>query len=56
MPDLYFYRNPEEVEVQNAEEALAEAVDDGEEPKEEVAEEAAGASEWAEENTDAAEW
>ena len=56
MPDLYFYRNPEEVEVQNAEEVLAEAVAEGDEPKEEVTEEATGASEWAEENTDAVEW
>ena len=56
MPDLYFFRNPEEVELQNTEEALAEAVAEGDEPKEEVTEEATGASEWADENTDAVEW
>ena len=50
MPDLYFYRNPEEVE-QTTEETEEEA---GEETvKEEATEEENAASEWAEEGTEA---
>ncbi|AAS51088.1 ACL140Cp [Eremothecium gossypii ATCC 10895] len=45
MPDLYFYRDPEEIEQQAAEEAAAGEEDD--EAKEEVA---------AEEQTEAADW
>lgn len=55
MPDLYFYRNPEEIEQQAAEEQAAQAAE--EEATEEVAEEHAAAEEWAEETTEAAaEW
>ncbi|CAL9728076.1 small ribosomal subunit protein uS2A [Monosporozyma unispora] len=55
MPDLYFYRNPEEIEQQTAEEQSAEATE--EEATEEATEEQAAAEEWAEETTEAAaEW
>lgn len=50
MPDLYFYRDPEEVEQQTAEEAVATTE---EETKEEVAaEEQTEAADWAEGNTE----
>ena len=55
MPDLYFYRNPEEVE-QVAEEAAAAEEGEDEEVKEEVTEGQAEATEWAEENADNVEW
>ncbi|MCO0638342.1 30S ribosomal protein S2, partial [Lutimaribacter sp. EGI FJ00014] len=55
MPDLYFYRNPEEVE-QVAEEAAAAEEGEEEEVKEEVTEGQAEATEWAEENADNVEW
>ncbi|EDO19189.1 hypothetical protein Kpol_1050p46 [Vanderwaltozyma polyspora DSM 70294] len=55
MPDLYFYRNPEEVEQQAAEETTSTGAD-AEESKEEVAEGQNEASEWAEENTEAVSW
>ncbi|QHS73517.1 40S ribosomal protein uS2 [Saccharomyces paradoxus] len=55
MPDLYFYRDPEEVEQQVAEEATTEEAGE-EETKEEVTEEQAEATEWAEENADNVEW
>ncbi|CAI4465573.1 ALI_collapsed_G0025440.mRNA.1.CDS.1 [Saccharomyces cerevisiae] len=55
MPDLYFYRDPEEVEQQVAEEATTEEAGE-EEAKEEVTEEQAEATEWAEENADNVEW
>lgn len=54
MPDLYFYRNPEEIEQQTAEEAAQEAGE--EEAKEEVTEEQTEAAEWAQENADNVEW
>lgn len=50
MPDLYFYRDPEEVEQQTAEEAVATTE---EETKEEAAaEEQTEAADWAEGNTE----
>lgn len=50
MPDLYFYRDPEEVEQQTAEETVATTE---EETKEEVAaEEQTEAADWAEGNTE----
>lgn len=49
MPDLYFYRDPEEVDQQVAEEATAAADED---VKEEVAEEQTEAADWAEGNTE----
>lgn len=55
MPDLYFYRNPEEVEQQVSEE-VAETADDEEEIKEEATEEKTEATEWAEETTEAVAW
>ena len=55
MPDLYFYRNPEEIEQQAAEETAGVEGDD-EEVKEEITEEQAEASEWAEENTETVAW
>lgn len=55
MPDLYFYRNPEEIEQQAAEEATA-ATGEEEEAKDEVTEEQAEAAEWAEDTTEAVSW
>ncbi|CCE64306.1 hypothetical protein TPHA_0H00980 [Tetrapisispora phaffii CBS 4417] len=56
MPDLYFYRNPEEVEQQATEEASAVAEGEEADVAEEVAEDQAEASEWAEETTENANW
>lgn len=55
MPDLYFYRNPEEVEQQVAEETAGAAAEE-EETKEEVTEGQTEATEWAEETTEAVAW
>ncbi|AQZ12257.1 RPS0A (YGR214W) and RPS0B (YLR048W) [Zygosaccharomyces parabailii] len=55
MPDLYFYRNPEEIEQQVAEETAGAAAEE-EEAKEEVTEEQTEATEWAEETTEAVAW
>ncbi|GCE97400.1 structural constituent of ribosome [Zygosaccharomyces mellis] len=55
MPDLYFYRNPEEIEQQVAEENAGAAAEE-EEAKEEVTEEQTEATEWAEETTEAVAW
>lgn len=55
MPDLYFYRNPEEIEQQTAEEVVGAAADE-EEVKEEVTEEQTEATEWAEDSTEAVAW
>ena len=55
MPDLYFYRNPEEIEQQAVEETAA-VEGDEEEVKEEATEEQVEASEWADENTEDATW
>ncbi|CAR28328.1 hypothetical protein ZYGR_0R00630 [Zygosaccharomyces rouxii] len=55
MPDLYFYRNPEEIEQQVAEETAGAATEE-EEAKEEVTEEQTEATEWAEETTEAVAW
>lgn len=56
MPDLYFYRNPEEIEQQTAEEATGVEAGDDEEAKEEATEEQAEATEWATETTEAQSW
>ncbi|KAL6943226.1 structural constituent of ribosome [Hanseniaspora osmophila] len=63
MPDLYFYRNPEEIEQQTAEAVAAAAAASGqteelpeEEAQEEEAATATEAAEWAETNTESASW
>lgn len=54
MPDLYFYRNPEEIEQQTTEDATEATEEDA---AEEATEEQVAAEEWAEETTEAAaEW